>query len=238
MLRTLLSLFILTITLLNGGMLPQKVETALEKVSKKEGVVPVGNLKEGTSGIVIHSFDKNHEAIVAAAIVKRSDKESSTVEFVPFKELSQHKLPAIKVTPAIGDKLLLGYLYDRVLPIVPNAASFKKAKDSFPELTLVHPDLFAVELASERDALPHKNNFQKVCTKLHLGLVMFMYKDGTSFVDCKSWKRVGRSEVTATEGELVAPFFNRFGEIEPPFYDFSDYKLKDFDKFYKKVEGE
>ncbi len=238
MLRTLLSLFILTITLLNGGVLPQKVETALEKVSKKEGVIPVGNLKEGTSGIVIHSFDKKHEAIVAAAVVTKSDESGSKIMFLPFKELSQHKLPTIMVKPAAGDKLLLGYLYDRVLPIVPNAASFKKAKESFSELTLVHPDLFAVELASERDALPHKNNFQKICTKLHLGIVMFMYKDGTSFVDCKSWKRVGWSEVAAADGELVAPFFNRFGEIEPPFYDFSDYKLKDFDRFYKKVEGE
>ncbi|MCF6201440.1 MAG: plasminogen-binding N-terminal domain-containing protein [Hydrogenimonas sp.] len=239
MFRSLFSIFFLfSAYLFAGSQIPTPVAAKLKQASAKKGVIEATNLTAGMSGIVIRRFDKSHEAIIATAVVTSIDQNGSTVEFRPFKALSQHKLPSIKSRPKAGDIVVLGYLYDRILPIVPNLASYKKAKESLAELTLIHPDLFAVELASERDALPHKNNFQKACTKFHLGLVMFMYKDGSSFIDCISWKRVAKSDLKAAEGELIAPFYNRFGEIEPPFYDFSSYKLKDFDKFYKKVERE
>ena len=238
MLRIFLSLFISFSSILSAAVVPSQTVTTLQQVSKGGGIVEAGNLPEGISGIVIRRFDEKHEAVIATAVVKNSTEERSEVELQPFRLLPQHKLPAVKAEPKSGDKVILGYLYDRVLPIVPNSRSFQKAKESFSGLTLVHPDLFAVELASDRDALPHRNNFQKMCKKQHIGLVMFMFKDGTDFIDCISWKRVAKSDVTAVSDELTAPFYNRFGEIEPPFYDFSSYELKDFDKFYKKVEGE
>ncbi len=238
MLRMFLSLFIAFSSILSAAVVPSQTVTTLQEVSKKGGVVAAANLPEGMSGAVIRRFDEIHAAVIAAAVVKKSTNESSEVEFRPFRLLPQHKLPTVKAEPKSGDRIILGYLYDRVLPIVPNGRSFQKAKESFGELTLIHPDLFAVELASDRDALPHRNNFQKMCRKQHIGLVMFMFKDGTDFIDCISWKRVAKSDVTAVSDELTAPFYNRFGEIEPPFYDFSSYELKDFDKFYKKVEGE
>ncbi len=238
MLRMFLSLFISFSSILSATVVPSQTVTTLQEVSKSGGIVPAGNLPEGISGIVIRRFDEKHEAVIATAVVKKSTDERSEVELQPFRLLPQHKLPAVKAKPESGDRVILGYLYDRVLPIVPNSRSFQKAKESFSGLTLIHPDLFAVELASDRDALPHRNNFQKMCRKQHIGLVMFMFKDGTDFIDCISWKRVAKSDVTAVSDELTAPFYNRFGEIEPPFYDFSSYELKDFDKFYKKVEGE
>jgi len=238
MLRTFLSLFILFLSILSADVIPSRTVTTLQEVSKNKGIVAAGNLTEGISGIVIRRFDEKHEAIIATAVLTSSTEKRSEVELKPFTQLSQHKLPTVKAEPESGDKVVLGYLYDRVLPIVPNGVSFQKAKESFSGLTLIHPDLFAVELASERDALPHRNNFRKMCEKQHIGLVMFMFKDGTDFIDCISWKRVAKSDVTAVSDELSAPFYNRFGTIEPPFYDFSSYELKDFDKFYKRVEGE
>ncbi|BBG65017.1 hypothetical protein NNO_0314 [Hydrogenimonas sp.] len=238
MLRTLFYLFLLSASTLLAAVLPSRTAAVLQEVSGSVGVIPVGGLTEGVSGIVIRRFDKEHEAIIAAAVVKNSGEARSEIELLPFDALPQHRLPSIKAEPKSGDKVILGYLYDRVLPIVPNPASLEKAREALPELTLVHPDLFAVELASERDALPHKNSFMKMCRKQHIGLVMFMFKDGTDFIDCLSWKKVAKTELSANEGELTAPFYNRFGEIEAPFYDFSNYELKDFDKYYKKVEEE
>ncbi len=222
----------------NAGTLPSQTTATLQETTKKEGFVTTGNLPEGMSGIVIRQFDDRHEAIIAVAVVKRAEENRSKVEFFPFTALFQPNLPTIKAKPESGDKVVFGYLYDRVLPITPNVESYKKAKNSFKDLVLIHPDLFAVELAGDRDALPHKNNFQKMCRKQHIGLVMFMFKDGSDFIDCISWKRVAHSEVKASDGKVESPFYNRFGEIEPHFYDFSSYKLENFDKFYKQVEKE
>ncbi|WP_457595571.1 plasminogen-binding N-terminal domain-containing protein [Hydrogenimonas sp.] len=238
MLRLLTLLIVSYSTLLLSAPVPKQVTTTLQEVTKGGGIVPEGGLPEGMSGIVIRTFDENHEAIVATAVVTKSDADRSEVALKPFTALFQPRLPTIKAQPRNGDRVVLGYLYDRLLPIVPNARSFEKAKKSLKGFTLAHPDLFAVELASERDALPHRNNFQKICTKLHLGLVMFMFKDRSDFIDCNSWKRVAQSDLGAAEGELVAPFYNRFGPIEAPFYDFSNYELTDFDGYYGKVEEE
>ncbi len=238
MFRLALSLLITFAISLSAAGLPSSSSASLLEAGKGKGVVDIGNLPKGMSGIVIRRFDKSHEAIIALATVSESGTDRSKVEFSPFKALSHPKLPTLKAEPKKGDRVILGYLYDRILPIVPNARSLKRAKESFSHITLIHPDLFAVELASERDALPHRNNFQKFCSKLNLGLVMFMFKDGSDFIDCVSWKKVAHTDTTAAEGELTPPFYNRFGEIEPPFYDFSDYKLKNFDRYYKKVEEE
>ncbi len=238
MLRIMTLLIVSYTTLLFSAPVPGQVATTLQEVTPRGGIVPVGGLPEGMSGIVVHSFDEGHEAIVAVAIVTRSGADRSEVELRPFTALRQPRLPTAKAEPRSGDRVVLGYLYDRLLPIVPNARSFEKAKKALDRYTLVHPDLFAVELAGDRDALPHRNNFQKICTKLHLGLVMFMFKERSDFIDCNSWKRVAQSDLHAADGELVAPFYNRFGPIEPPFYDFSNYELKNFDRFYTMVEEE
>ncbi len=238
MFRIVLPLFLSIISTIYATDIPSRTASVLLEVEADEGVVNVGNLPKGMSGIVIHRFDEKHEAIVAVATVTSSEPQSSKVKFSVFNALHQPKLPTPKAKPKRGDRVILGYLYDRVLPIVPNGRSFQKAKESFPDLTFIHPDLFAVELASERDALPHRQNFMKMCKKQHIGLVMFMFKDGSDFIDCISWEKVADADIAAAEGDLVAPFYNRFGEIEAPFYDFSDYKLKNFDKFYKQVEGE
>ncbi|BDY12661.1 plasminogen-binding N-terminal domain-containing protein [Hydrogenimonas cancrithermarum] len=236
MIRLFLSflLFVLTLGAAEG---PRSVTATLQNVDKEYATIDIGNLPIGASGIVIHRYNDSHRAIVASAAITASDASGTKIHLLPYHGLVQPKLPTIKTKPQNGDTVILGYLYDRVLPIVPNQKSLEKAKAEFPHLTLVHPDLFAAELSKVKEPLPRKRHFRRMCEKMHLGLVMFMFQDGTDFIDCISWKKVGHADVASVdEKEFKAPFFHRFESIPSAFFDWSDYTMNDFDRYYKKVE--
>ncbi|WP_456380946.1 plasminogen-binding N-terminal domain-containing protein [Hydrogenimonas sp.] len=236
MIRYILAFLAFTTLLLASGE-PRSVTTTLQTPRGEEATVPVGGIPEGVSGIVVHAYDATHKAIVASVTVTESGETSSRVRLLPFKGLEQPNLPTIGTKPREGDTVILGYLYDRVLPIVPNLKSLEKAKESFPKLHLIHPDLFAVELAKEKSPLPYRKDFRKMCEKMHLGLVMFMFEDGTDFIDCISWVKVGSSDVASVDAsKFKQPFFNRFEEIPSAFYDWSEYRIENFDRFYRKLE--
>jgi len=237
MIRTFLLLFALLATSLTAAEEPRTVTAPLENLHEKEATVAVGNIPVGVSGIVIHAYDQTHKAIVASVTVTQSGEASTKLKLLPYQGLVQPNLPTIKTKPQNGDTVILGYLYDRVLPIVPNQESFEKARESFPKLHLIHPDLFAAELAKDKSPLPYREHFEKMCEKMHLGIVMFMFEDGTDFIDCISWVKVGGAEVTSVDAKhFKQPFFNRFEEIPSAFYDWTEYKIRDFDRFYKKLE--
>jgi hypothetical protein len=216
---------------------PRGITATLQNVDKEYAEIGVGNLPVGASGIVIHRYDDKHRAIVASAVITACDANGTTIRLLPYRGLEQPRLPTIKTKPQNGDTLVIGYLYDRVLPIVPNQKSLEKAKADFPNLTLIHPDLFAAELSRIKEPLPRKRHFQRMCEKMHLGLVMFMFQDGTDFVDCVSWEKVGHADIASVdEKKFKTPFFHRFESIPSALFDWGDYTMNDFDRYYKKVE--
>ncbi|WP_353661891.1 plasminogen-binding N-terminal domain-containing protein [Hydrogenimonas sp. SS33] len=216
---------------------PRSETGTLQQVSGKTGTVDLKNIPAGVSGIVIHTYNPTHKAIVASAVVTRSDAAQTSIKLLPYTGLKQPNLPSVKTPPRQGDTVILGYLYDRVLPIVPNRKSFDKARKSFSKLHIIHPDLMAAELAKDKSPIPDKEHFQRMCDKFALGIVMFMYADGTDFLDCKSWQKVAHVDVASVEPKkFKQPFYNRFEEIPSPFYDWTEHKIDDFDRFYKRLE--
>jgi hypothetical protein len=238
MIRYFLILLTLAATLLADGE-PRTVKGTLSEVSGKSATVPVGPVPVGVSGIVVHYYDQTHAAILATAVVTASTEGHTTLGLQHYDGLPQPNLPDVKTPPKAGDVVVLGYLYDRVLPIVPNQKSLDYAKEAFPKLHIIHPDLVAVELAKAKEPLPNREILRKTCDKFNLGIVMIMFSDGTDFLDCISWKKVGHSDVAAVDvKDFKQPFFNRFESIPTAFYDFGDYHIADYDKFYRRLERE
>jgi hypothetical protein len=233
--QTILGLIFAT-TLIFASDFPQPVTTTLDRVDGNRATILKGDLTLGISGVVIHKYDETHKAIVATAQVIESNSSQSTLLLSNFNAIENTSLPNIKTVPQKGDTLFLGQLYNRVLPIVPNQATFQKVKDSFPKFMIVHPDIFAVELSKEREPLPKVEDFQNLCKNMNIGLIMFVFKDSSDFIDCYSWKRVYHTDFSYIEGEVVEPFYNRVGEIPKPIFDWSSYKLGDFDAYYHNLE--
>jgi len=224
---------ILSISTLIASNLPKEVLATINSIKENFATVNSKDLTLGMSGIVIHKYDENYEAIVATAKVLNLNEKQATLQLYKFDAISNDKLPDINTKPQVGDRVIFGNLYKRVLPIVPNIETYEKVKNSLKDVMLIHPDIFAAELAKDKEPLPKRENFRKICKKMNIGLVLFVFKDGSELVDCESWQKVGHLELKSVNKEFITPFYNRIGKIPSSIYDWSDYTLKDFDSYYK-----
>ncbi len=188
----------------------------------------------GSSGVVVHNFDKNHSSIVAKIIVINKNNTTITVKFVPFKDLEQSVLPVPKILPQVGDEVILNYLYNYALPITPNYQTYKKVINTHQDIQWLHPDLFAAKLFTENNPTPTKQDFQKMCKNYNFSLLYFAIDNTGYFVDCNSFKVIGE-EAMPTKGKAMIPFFTRIKNIKTSWYSFNKSTISNYDTYYKNL---
>ena len=212
-------------------------ETKIIKLVGNNAVVQNSDkVSIGSSGIVIHNFDNEHRTIITKAVVVKKDPNYMYLKLYYYKDLNMDALPSYKIIPKAGDTVIFNYLYNRVLPIVPNKEAFLEFKRKFPYLDIIHPDLFAYELAVESNPAPKISDFRNECNSDDFGLLFFALDDKGYFVDCTSFKVVGKISFP-TEGKKQTPFYTRIKKIEPKFFGLGSEEIKDFDKYYKNLLG-
>ncbi len=212
-------------------------QTKITSLVGNEAVVPNSpTVVVGSSGIVIHNFDEEHRTIIAKAVVTKKDGSNMYLKLYFYKDLNMDALPSYKIVPKVGDTVIFNYLYKRVLPIVPNENAFKKFKTMFPNIDIVHPDLFAYELAKEGDAAPKLSDFRSECNADDFGLLFFALKDNGYFVDCTSFKVIAKTPFVV-EGKKQTPFYTRIKNIKSRFFGFGSDEIKNFDSYYMKLLG-
>lgn len=210
--------------------------TILKLVGNQAVVADSPNVSVGSSGIVIHNFDDVHRTIITKAVVTKKDGQYMYLKLYYYKDLNMDALPSYKIIPKVGDTVIFNYLYKRVLPIVPNKKAFDKLKQTFPNIDFIHPDLFAYELAVESNPTPKLSDFRHECANDDFGLLFFAIRDKGYFVDCTSFKVLGKINFP-TEGKKQKPFYTRIKEIKPMFFGLGSEKMKDYDEYYEKLLG-
>jgi len=212
-------------------------QTTIKKLVGNEAVVTNSDqVKVGSSGIIIHNYDPEHRTIIAKAVVTKKDGQDMYLKLYYYKDLNMDALPSYKIIPKVGDTVIFNYLYKRVLPIVPNKEAFEQFKQTFPQIDVVHPDLFAYELAVESNTSPKLSDFRKECNSDDFGLLFFALSDKGYFIDCTSFKVIGKLDFP-TEGKKQKPFYTRIKNIKPKFFGLGSDEIKDFDSYYKKLLG-
>jgi len=212
-------------------------QTKIIKLEGNEAIVPDSpQVNIGSSGIVIHNFDTKHRTIITKAVVTKKEGGNMYLKLYYYKDLNMDALPSYKIVPKVGDTVIFNYLYKRILPIVPNKEAFEKFKNEFPRIDVIHPDLFAYELAVEDNPAPKLSDFRKECNNDDFGLLFFALSDQGYFVDCTSFKVIGKLDFP-TEGKKEKPFYTRIKNIKPKFFGLGSDEIKDFDSYYKKLLG-
>ncbi len=218
---------IITLLLFSLAMMANEIVTA----TKDGATIHPTSYPVGTSGIVIHHYDKEHASIVARAIVIAKDK----IRFEVFDALAQDALPRPKTLPQKGDEVILGYLYDRALIIAPNLPSYQAVASQVDD-ELLHPDLFATELSKAKHPVPSRKDFKNFCNKFALAKIYLALKDGTAVVDCYSFKKVKALPIKADTKVVKLPFYSRLKEIESSIFDFFGKKeIPNFNEYYKSL---
>lgn len=234
--KDLIFFLILFFSFLNGAEFDFKpYKTAIISVENGKALIPNNsNIEVGSSGIVIHKLNSTDETIIARAVVENIDGMFAVIRFEMFNMLTQKAFPLPKLTPQAGDEVILNYLYDRSLIVVPNKEIYENITKAFPNMTFIHPDIVAAYLNINYKPNPTRDDFRHMCFQTASGVIFFAFNGVSYFVDCQSFEVLREFQ----SGEVTyyrLPFFSRVKDPQFPFFSFGVSRMKDFDKYYKKL---
>ena len=208
-------------------------------ISVDEGVGTIidnSDIVVGSSGVVMHKFDGAQSSIIARAVVTQKGGGFAKVRFEVFDTLAQKALPIPGIMPKSGDEIILNYLYNRSLIVVPNKEIYAEVTNAFKDITFIHPDIVGSYLSYEYKPNPSRDDFRKICAQNSTGLI-FIAMDGEGvFADCGSFKPL-RSFKSGKVAYYQLPFYSRVGEIKTLIWDFTNGPISDYDKHYRYLLG-
>lgn len=190
----------------------------------------------GASGVIKHSFDAKTTTIIARGDVVQKDGTKAVLKLAKFEMLSQGAFPEAGVKPIVGDEVIMNYLYDRALIVVPNANVFRDITKEYSDITWIHPDLVAAYLSKLYRPNPDQAIFRQACYQNTASLIFFGIKDQGYFVDCHNFNTIKTVKIT-NSGETQLPFFARVKDIETSWFSWSSSKISDYDSYYKTLIG-
>ncbi|MCD8544850.1 MAG: plasminogen-binding N-terminal domain-containing protein [Sulfurospirillum cavolei] len=190
----------------------------------------------GASGVIKHSFDAKTTTIIARGDVVQKDGTKAVLKLAKFEMLSQGAFPEAGVKPIVGDEVIMNYLYDRALIVVPNANIFRDITKEYSDITWIHPDLVAAYLSKLYRPNPDQTIFRQACYQNTASLIFFGIKDQGYFVDCHNFNTIKTVKIT-NSGETQLPFYARVKDIETSWFSWSSSKISDYDSYYKTLIG-
>ncbi|CAA6802240.1 MAG: Unknown protein [uncultured Campylobacterales bacterium] len=142
----------------------------------------------GTSGVLIRKVN-NQNLIVSKLNILNVDKNITILE-LNNNNFTNKALPKLKQDIRLTDKVIIKYGYKRVLPIVKNDEFLSYVKTKFPQYQFVLNDIFRIEANKKQ---PTKKLVRKFCKFYDLNLLLIKVNNDEYFVDCNSFKLIGKS---------------------------------------------
>ena len=165
--------------------------------------------KKGMSGVVIHNYGSELEAI-SSYLIYRGGTKATLHNHEP---IIHGELPAVKSNVKVGDRVIAGYLYSNILILAPNSATYASIVSSASK-NWVHPDLYAMFLSKEGDQVPTKDNLAKFASEYQIGLVYIVTRGKGMLYDPVSRKYVGQTSLKGLPKKGQFPFYMRLGKID------------------------
>lgn len=207
--KIILSLILLSMTKLMAGFYPSTTNTKVVAVNGSNVTLqsPIG--QNGVSGVVIHTFDEQLQAIVG--YIAQTNATSATQ--IGTSAILHTTLPSVKPQIRVGDKVMGGYLYDNVLLLAPNEKTYADIvrKDN---KNWVHPDIYATFLSKNSFGNPNKENLALFAQQYQVGLIYIVKRDHAILYDPISQSVVGQRAVSNNSAKAQAPFYMRLKNIK------------------------
>lgn len=188
----------------------------------------------GSSGIVVHKFDARKSSIIARVSVTEKGGGFAKIRFEVFDSLTQKALPIPGILPASGDTVILNYLYNRSLIIVPNKEIYNEVISAFKDMEFIHPDIVGSYLSYEYKPNPSRDDFRKMCSQSAAGLIFIAMNNESLFADCQSFEVLKKFQ-SGSVAYYQLPFYTRVKDIDTVFWKLGSSKISDFDRHYKSL---
>ncbi len=210
------------------------LSTVLNMYDTSGVIVDSPDVIVGASGIILHKFDAKTSIIVSRFDVVSKNAGKATLRFEKFEMLSQGAFPDAGIKPVVGDEVIVNYLYNRSLIVVPNQTVYTEVTKKYNEMTWVHPDIVAAYLAKLYRPNPDKTIFQKACYHNTASLIFFGIEDKGYIVDCHNFNVLGTIALSKTS-DVQVPFFSRITNIDTSWVNWGSSKITDYTTYYNSL---
>ena len=204
---------------------PSTLHTTVEKVDQKELKLSKAFPLNGMSGVVIHSYGKNAQAITSYVI---QTNQNGSAKSLSHSVIDHEQLPTIKTPVKRGDKVIGGYMYQNVLLLAPDAETYTKITKEYHK-NWIHPDLYALFLSTEGETIPSRKNLAEFAKAYQVGLVVIVRNGTAVLLDPVSQKIINQKKLDNLPKKGQFPFFSRLDKIESGWFNSDDNK-KDYYK--------
>lgn len=199
--------------------------------------VPAFDLKVGESGEIIRWFDKEHSGIVARAAVIEVKDGRAKVAFEAYQGLNQDAFPIPLLTPQKNDEVIFRTFNDRAFLIAPNQEIYDKIQSAYPEVTWLHPDLFAAYLMDIGHLAPVKGDFRNICSQYSAGVVYIVNLNEGQALDCQTFSLIKKDYITGRVApkDRMRPFYSRIGNANQDWFTYlvSGISVNDYYLYYQ-----
>ncbi len=204
-----IAIFLLVSLPLCAGFFPQTVQSTVSKVTKDSVVLKKPFPLNGMSGVVIHRYSDELQAITHRVI----HLSASHAVLLKGEIIAHDSLPSINTAVKPGDRVIGGYLYSNVLLLAPDAKTYANITARY-QRNWIHPDIFALFLADEGESIPTRENLSKFAKTYQVGLIAMVGKNSIKLYDPVSAKVIKTKTIKGLPSKTKAPFYMRFDKIE------------------------
>ena len=231
--RRAILIFSIIITTLSASGLYSDYKSPILNIERNRATIKDSkDIVVGSSGIVMHKFSDDTTTIIARVDVINKSNGKATLKFRTYKALKQQALPVPSIAPAVGDKVILNYMYDRALIVAPNYKVYHEITKHFKNITWIHPDIIGAYLARQYRPNPDRKLFQTMCRQNVASLIFFALTDEAVFVDCNNFKIVKKlkgGKITTAQ----LPFYTRIRGIDTSWFNFGSKNMDSYSNYYK-----
>lgn len=188
-----------------AGFFPQTIHTSIKAVKGNYITLKKNFPVNGMSGAVIHNYGDGLSAITSRLTQTSTKGEAILLD---ADVIDHEALPSIKTAVSPKDKVIGGYLYNNILLLAPDAATYAKITSS-TQKEWIHPDLFAVYLSVLGDDHPNKENLASFAKKFQIGLIYIVRNEGAVLLDPISGAIVGKKKMSGLPKKGQFPFYMR-----------------------------
>ena len=201
--RVISILVTLSLTLM-ASFIPSKTYTTVTSVNGDTVTMANSFALNGMSGLVLRHLSTGDYALVYVKQI--APKKAEIIDKDP---LGGKALANIKPIPKVGDRVIGGFLYSKVMVLAPNRDTFVNIQNRFG-IKSINPDLFMSFLASRGSSSPSSNDYKAFAKLTHVGLFVIFKNGFITLYDPISESEIGKVMMDISNYSAMKPFYNTF----------------------------
>ena len=204
MLKVVVFLSFLALNLM-AGFIPSKTYATVTGVNGDTITLSNPFAINGMSGYLLRRLNSGKE--YALLVVKQVSPNRAVV--IDKDPLNGKGLANIRPIPKVGDRVVGGFLYDKVMVLAPNRDTFINIQNRFG-IRSINPDIFMSFLLSKGSSYPSSSDYKEFAKLSGVGLFVIFKNGFVTLYDPLSEVELKKVMMDISNYQAMQPFYNTF----------------------------